>query len=55
MKSNVIAFPLERAKARALARRLFRCVDGKIVAVPATGADTIALQEALEHLLSRMG
>ncbi|MGA7323948.1 MAG: hypothetical protein WBX25_05590 [Rhodomicrobium sp.] len=42
-KGTVIPFPLSRTADRAPGRTLLKRVEGKIVAVPASKADTIGL------------
>jgi hypothetical protein len=52
-RSNVVAFPLERSKERALSRRVLDLRDGKIVSALAQHATTASLLEWLERVQER--
>ena len=52
MKSNIIAFPLERSRER-VPRRIVQLKDGIFVSAPAPAATTASLQEWLERIQER--
>ncbi len=51
--ADVVAFPLSRSEQIAARPKLFKIVDGKIVAVPEVSAKTINLQKAAERIRAR--
>lgn len=51
--ADVVAFPLSRSEQIAPGRKLFKIVDGKIVAGPDVSAKTINLQKAAERIRAR--
>jgi hypothetical protein len=51
--ANIIAFPLSRSEQIAPRQKLFKIVDGRIVAAPVVSAMTIDLQKAADRIRAR--
>jgi hypothetical protein len=50
---NVIAFPLERSRKRALGQQVLHLKDGKFISAPAPDASIASLQEWLGRIEDR--